>query len=228
MAVQLTWLGHATWQVQLDNHQILIDPFLTDNPAAKVSADSLGADFIFVTHGHGDHIGDVAPIALRTGATVICNYEISLWLSQKHRVENVQGMNLGGWIKLPFGRALHTIAFHSSQMPDGTYGGNPGGFLIELGGKRLYFAGDTALFSDMRLIGDYGIDVAILPIGDFYTMGPDDSLRAIEFLQPKIALPSHFNTWPPIAQDAAAWAKRVANETRTRPLTPAVGEVVTL
>ncbi|MGN6544938.1 MAG: metal-dependent hydrolase [Aureliella sp.] len=228
MSVQLTWLGHAAWKVQYQQTEILVDPFITDNPAATVTAESLTADTIFLTHGHGDHLGDTVSIALRTGATVVCNYEISVWLDTKHGVKKTQGMNLGGWVKLPFGRALHTFAIHSSQLPDGSYGGNPGGFVIELGGKKIYFAGDTALFSDMKLIGDLGLDVAVLPIGDFYTMGPEDSLRAIEFLRPRMVLPSHYNTWPPIAQDAAAWSERVSAQTDARPLTPAVGEVITL
>lgn len=228
MSVQLTWLGHAAWKVQFQQTQILVDPFLTDNPAATVTADSLAADTVFLTHGHDDHLGDTVSIALRTGAMVVCNYEISLWLESKHGLKNTLGINLGGWVKLPFGRALHTVAMHSSQLPDGSYGGNPGGYVIEVGGQRIYFAGDTALFSDMKLIGDLGIDAAILPIGDFYTMGPDDSLRAIEFLRPKTVFPSHYNTWPPIAQDAAVWRQRVSAQGIARPFTPSVGETINL
>lgn len=228
MKAQLTWLGHAAWVVELDQTKILVDPFLTGNPSALVSADSLQADYIFLTHGHADHLGDTVDIAKRTGATVVCNYEIATWLSEKHAVLNTKGMNLGGWIPLPFGRAQHTIAFHSSQLPDGSYGGNPGGFLFEGAGKRLYFAGDTALFSDMKLIGENVLDAAILPIGDLFTMGIDDSVRAAQFLQPKCVFPSHYNTWPPIQQDVSDWANRVRQKSTARPVTPRVGEVVTL
>lgn len=228
MKAQLTWLGHAAWLVELDQSKVLVDPFLTGNPSARVSADSLKADFIFLTHGHADHLGDTVNIARRTGATVVCNYEIATWLSEKHGVSKTVGMNLGGWVQVPFGRVQHTIAFHSSQLPDGSYGGNPGGFLFEGAGRRIYFAGDTALFSDMKLIGENGLDAAVLPIGDLFTMGIDDSIRAVQLLQPKVVLPSHYNTWPPIQQDAKAWAEKVRQKSTTHPMTPGIGDVVTL
>jgi L-ascorbate metabolism protein UlaG (beta-lactamase superfamily) len=222
----LTWLGHASWLLRTGRHCVLLDPFLTGNPAAAVAADEVAADFILVSHGHGDHVGDTAAIAHRTGAQVIAMYEITQWLDRHHHVKNSIGMNLGGSVELPFGRLKMTLAHHSSTLPDGSPGGNPCGFLLEVDGRRIYFACDTALFGDMQWIGRGGLDAAILPIGDLFTMGPDDSLEAIKLLRPRKVLPSHYNTWPPIAQDAAAWAARVRQETAAEPLTPSPGEAV--
>jgi L-ascorbate metabolism protein UlaG (beta-lactamase superfamily) len=163
-------------------------------------------------------------IARRTGATVVCNYEISEWL-HKQGLTKVHGQQHGGGHGFPFGRVKLTLAFHGSVLPDGTYGGNPCGFLMYFNdGKKVYDAADTGLFGDMRLIGEEGIDLAILPIGDNYTMGPDDALRAVKLLQPKKVLPIHYNTWDLIAQDAAAWAARVRQETRAEPVVLKPGE----
>ena len=215
----LTWLGHATWQLKTDQHTILVDPFLDDSPTAPLKAADVQADFILVSHGHFDHVADAAKIANRTGAIVVSNYEITTWLARQHSVKNTIGGNLGGGVELPFGRVKLTLAFHSSSLPDGSNGGNPCGFLLSLkDGPRIYFACDTALFGDMALIGAGGLDVAVLPIGDLFTMGPDDALAAVKLLRPKKVLPSHFSTWPPIAQDAQAWAARVKAETQSQPV----------
>jgi len=216
MAIELTWLGHATWAVVAGQHRLLVDPFLDDNPAAAAKSDDVEADFIFLTHGHFDHMSDAAKIAKRTGAMVVANFEIVEWLS-KHGVANSQPMNLGGSVALPFGRAKMTIAHHSSVLSDGSPGGNPGGFLLMIGSQRIYFAGDTALFSDMQLIGAGGLDLAVLPIGDLFTMGPDDALEAVKLLNPRHVAPSHYNTWPPIKQDAQQWAERVRGQTQSVP-----------
>jgi L-ascorbate metabolism protein UlaG (beta-lactamase superfamily) len=219
MPVTITWLGHASWQLKTAEHTILIDPFLDDSPTAPVKSADVAADYILVSHGHFDHIADVAKIANRTGATVVSNYEITTWLAKEHGVKNAIGGNLGGGVNLPVGRVKLTLAFHSSSLPDGSNGGNPSGFLITLAtGEKLYFACDTALFGDMSLIGAGGLDVAVLPIGDLFTMGPDDALAAVKLLQPGRVIPSHFGTWPPIAQDATAWAERVRAETQAEPI----------
>jgi L-ascorbate metabolism protein UlaG (beta-lactamase superfamily) len=203
---------------------VLIDPFLTDNPKAAVKADEVAADFLLVSHGHGDHVGDTIAIAKRTGATVVCNYEISLWL-QKQGLQKVHGQQHGGAHRFPFGRVKLTLAFHGSMLPDGSNGGNPCGFLITFNdGTRVYDAADTGLFGDMRLIGEEGVDLAILPIGDNYTMGPDDALRAVKLIQPKKVLPIHYNTWDVIAQDAAAWAQQVRQQTQATPVVLKPGE----
>lgn len=212
ISVELTWLGHACWSLKTGPHTILVDPFLDDNPAAPLGADDVQADFILVSHGHGDHIADCARIAKRTGALVISNYEITTWLARQG-VEKTLGHNLGGGSQHAFGRVKLTLAHHSSALPDGSNGGNPSGFLLTLKALKVYFACDTGLFYDMKLIGAGGLDLAVLPIGDLFTMGPDDALEAVKLLQPKRVVPSHFNTWPPIAQDAEAWAARVRAET---------------
>ena len=219
MSAQLTWLGHASWQLKTAQHTILIDPFLDDSPTAPLKAKDAAADFILVSHGHFDHIADAAKIANRTGATVVSNYEITTWLAKNHGVKNTVGGNLGGGVNLPFGRVKLTVAFHSSALPDGSNGGNPCGFRVTLAsGEKVYFACDTALFSDMALIGAGGLDVAVLPIGDLFTMGPDDALEAVKLLKPKKVVPSHYNTWPPIEQDPERWAERVRAETKTEPV----------
>jgi L-ascorbate metabolism protein UlaG (beta-lactamase superfamily) len=218
MSTRVRWLGHAALALDTQGQRILIDPFLTDNPAAAVKPEEAQADFILISHGHGDHVGDSIRIAQRTGATIICNYEISLWL-QKQGVAKVHGQQHGGGHDFPFGRVKLTLAFHGSMLPDGSNGGNPCGFLLYLkDGKKIYDAADTGLFGDMRLIGEEGIDLAVLPLGDNYTMGPDDALRAVKLIQPKQVLPIHYNTWPIIAQDAQAWAQRVRAETKTEPI----------
>lgn len=227
MSVRLTWLSHGSWLIETADHRILLDPFLTDNPAAKTKAESLDSiSHILVSHGHFDHVGDAAAIARRCGATLIANFEIAEWFTKQHGVPSTIGMNLGGYTTLPWGRIQLTLAWHSSVLPDGTYGGNPGGFLIEASGRRLYFACDTALFSDMQLITRGPIDAAILPIGDLFTMGPEESLEAIKLIDPARVLPAHYGTWPPIEQDAQAWAERVRQETSAEPIVLEVDETV--
>ncbi len=229
MTTKITWYGHATIGVETaDGYKILIDPFFTGNPAASTTADKVNADFIVVSHGHGDHVGDAIEIAKRTGAPIISNYEITNWLTAQG-VEKVHPQHLGGGFKHPFGYLKLTLALHGSALPDGSYGGNPAGILLTTNdGLKLYFAQDTGLFGDMRLIGDEGLDLAMVPIGDNFTMGPDDALKAVHFLRPKHVIPIHYNTWPLIAQDAEAWAKRVAAETEAQPHVLQPGGVFTL
>jgi L-ascorbate metabolism protein UlaG (beta-lactamase superfamily) len=217
-----SWLGHATWKIESEAGTILLDPFLNDNPAAKVKAEELQADFILVSHGHFDHIADAASISKRCNSTVVANYEIATWL-EKQGVPKTIGMNIGGKTALPFGDVKLVHAIHSSMLPDGSYGGGAGGFVLDLPDGRAYFACDTALYSDMKLIGELGIDLFICPIGDLYTMGQEDSIKAIHLVSPKKVAPTHFNTWPPIAQDANAWAARVRTETKAKPMVKEVG-----
>jgi L-ascorbate metabolism protein UlaG (beta-lactamase superfamily) len=219
MPTKVTWLGHATFAIESAGHRLLVDPFLDQNDAAPVRAAEVDADFILLTHGHFDHVIDAAPIANRTGATVIAGFEVSEWIKRQGvAADKVVGMNPGGAVRQPFGRVKMTIAHHSSSMPDGSYGGVAGGYMLELPGAKIYIAGDTALFLDMKLIGLAGLDLAILPIGDLFTMGPEDSIEAINLLKPKRVAPSHYNTWPPIAQDAAAWAEQVKRQTAAEPI----------
>ena len=223
MTTRITWLGHGAFEIVTAGKTILIDPFFTDNPASTTTADAVQPDYIIVTHGHGDHVGDTVDIAKRTKATVIANFEITEWLSKKG-VPNVHAQHIGGSHRYDFGTVKLTIAHHGSMLPDGSYGGNPCGVLLKLADGTLYHAADTGLFYDMKLIGEEGIDLAILPIGDNYTMGPDDALRAVKLIAPKRVLPDHYDTWPLIAQDAAAWAERVRRETSAEPVVLKPGE----
>ncbi len=227
MTIKITWLGHSAFALDVNGRTALLDPFLTNNPLAATSADDLAAEIIFVSHGHGDHVGDTISIAQRTGAKVVSNVEVCNWLSGKG-VKHTHGQNSGGGYLHDWIHARLTVAFHSSSMPDGSYGGSPNGFVFTTSGKRLYFAGDTALFSDMQLIGDQVIDVAFLPIGDNYTMGPDDSLLAIRYLRPRFVIPMHYKTFPLIDQDVAAWANRVNSETNSTPIVLDPGATYTL
>lgn len=218
MTTQLIWLGHGTWWLKLAQHSVLLDPFLDENPSCPLKAVDVVADHILVSHGHQDHVADVATIANRCGATVVAIHEIAEWFRIKHGVSYTIGMNIGGGINLPFGRVEMTQALHSSQLPDDSYGGNAAGFMIALESRRIYFACDTGLFGDMEWIGRKGIDLAVLPIGDRYTMGIEDSLEAIRRIRPKQVIPAHYDTWPIIAQDAQAWAQRVRSETEAEPI----------
>jgi L-ascorbate metabolism protein UlaG (beta-lactamase superfamily) len=216
MGITLTWYGHATIGLEVAGKHILVDPFLTDNPVAAAKPESLSPDYIWISHGHGDHTGDALAIAKRSGATVITNFEIANWFEAKGIPTHAQ--HIGGGYRFPFGYLKLTLALHGSALPDGSDGGNPVGFLLTTpDGIRIYLACDTGLFGDMRLIGEEGIDLAALPIGDNFTMGPDDALRAVRLLQPRHVIPIHYDTWDVIAQDPHAWAERVRTQTSAIP-----------
>lgn len=217
MTVSFKWLGHSAFSLDIDGHKVLIDPFLTGNPLAVSKADEIDADVILMTHAHGDHVGDSVDIAKRTGATIVCNHEMGIWYAAQG-VENVFQGNAGGTYRNDWMDAKWTVAFHSSSFSDGTYGGQPNGFVIRGGGKTLYNAGDTSLFSDMSLIGDEDLDVAFLPIGDVFTMGLDDSVKATKLLNPKYVVPMHYNTFPPIQQNVTDWAEMINRETKAIPI----------
>lgn len=215
MSVKVTWYSHACFLIETNGTQLLTDPFLTGNALAPVRADKVKTDYILVSHGHGDHVGDTVPIAKRTGATVISTFEIQNWFVEQG-VENTHAQHIGGGYDYPWGRVKLTIAHHGSMLPDGTYGGNPAGFLFYVKGKKIYHACDTGLFYDMKLIGEEGIDLAILPIGDNFTMGPDDALRAVKLIEPTQVIPIHYDTFEVIEQDPHAWARQVENETSAK------------
>ena len=202
--MELTFLGHACFLMDDGSCKVLTDPFLTGNGLAAASADQVEADFIFVTHGHGDHTGDAEAIAKRTDATVCCTVDLAEGVFGPAGVKTQVG-NLGGRISMPFGSAKFFQAIHGSGVP----GCLTCGFIFEMGGRKIYHAGDTALMSDMALLADEEIDVALLPIGDVFTMGPEDALRAVKMIRPKLVVPMHYNTFPPIAQDPEAFAAYV-------------------
>ena len=216
MTNKLTWFGHAVLGLETGGQHLIVDPFFTGNPAATAKAEQVNPNYILITHGHGDHVGDAVSIAKRSGATVIANAEICGWM-ERQGVDNTHAQHIGGGYHYPFGYLKLTLALHGSALPDGANGGNPAGFLLTTtDGKKIYMAGDTGLFGDMKLIGEEGLDVAVLPIGDNYTMGPDDALRAVKLLAPKHVIPIHFGTWDVIAQNPQDWAARVVKESGTQ------------
>jgi L-ascorbate metabolism protein UlaG (beta-lactamase superfamily) len=189
----------------------LLDPFLTDNPLAPVRERDVSCDYILCSHGHDDHCCDAAAIAKRCGATVIAACELAQFLGAQGA--KIHAMNPGGGFDFPFGRVKFTLAHHSSASIEGdriTYLGNPCGLLVMADGRTLYHAGDTALFLDMQLIGRAGLDAALLPIGDNFTMGPADAIEALDLLRPKVCVPMHYNTWPVIRQDPEKFAADAA------------------
>ena len=212
--MEITYFGHSALQIRVSSATILVDPFITGNRFAEshVSVEELKPDVILLTHAHGDHWGDTAAIADASGALVISNFEITQYLARQHGYEKSFGMNTGGRRDFDWGRLTVTYARHSSSFPDGSYGGNPNGYILDSDDRTIYLMGDTALFSEMEWIGnDHDIDVAFMPIGDCFTMGPDASVRAAGMLKPALTVPVHYNTFPPIEVDVDAWAESLDN-----------------
>lgn len=208
--MKISFGGHSCFLLESGSHRIIIDPFLSCNPVAEWAVNEIDVQFILVTHGHADHLGDTLELAQRTGATVIAPYELALYCSGKGA--KVHPMNVGGSWQFPFGRVKLTQALHGSFIEEGLiYAGNPCGFLIFMDGKTIYHAGDTGLFGDMKLIGEYTpVDLALLPIGDNFVMGPEDAVLAAEFVKAKHVVPMHYNTFDMIKQDAAVFCQKLA------------------
>lgn len=200
--MRIQYLGHASLSIEANGKHIIVDPFITPNElASHIDFESLEADYIVITHAHQDHVYDVEALAKRTGAKIISNAEIASYYGTKGF--EAHGMNTGGKFSFEFGSIQSTIAFHSSSFADGTYGGDPNGYIIESEGKRVYIAGDTALTYEMKLIPDTigQLDLAILPIGDNFTMGAKSASIAAEFVQATKVLGYHYDTFPPIKID---------------------------
>jgi L-ascorbate metabolism protein UlaG (beta-lactamase superfamily) len=200
--MNITYYGHSCFAVEINGKKILFDPFISNNGLARnIDANTVQADYILISHGHNDHIADAEAIAKQTKARVICNTEISLWLAKKG-VENILPMNIGGKVRLDFGNVKCVAAQHSSGLPDGTYGGSPMGFVVESSEGNFYYAGDTALTYDMKLIGDYRkIDFAFLPIGDIFTMGVENAIIACDFIDCDNIIGMHYDTFEAIRID---------------------------
>ena len=205
--MKLRYFSHSAFQLTtLNGKKILIDPFLSGNPTAPVKASEVIADYIILTHAHGDHIGDSFDIAKRCNSTFICVNELAEYCISKGF--NAHNMHIGGGYNFEFGRVKFTIAHHGSMTPDNYYGGEPAGVIISAEGKKTYHTGDTGLFYDMKLIGEMNsIDYMLLPIGDNFTMGITDALKAVELAKPKTCIPMHYNTFPVIAADPNEFKK---------------------
>ena len=229
--MKLTYHGQSTVTIETNGHHLVIDPFFSGNDKATTNPDDVKADFILLTHAHADHMLDAERIAKATGATIIATHELATYLSFKGL--NVHPMNLGGQFEFSFGKVKMTQAFHSSSIIDEekqtiTYMGMPAGFLLTIEGKEIYHAGDTALFGDLALYGaHHEIDLAFLPIGDNFTMGPDDALIAADMLQAKAVVPIHYDTFDLIKQDANAFCERIEAQGQTGHLL-AIGESLEL
>lgn len=200
--MNIIYYGHSCFMLETGGKKVLVDPFISPNPlAAHIDIHSISPDYILVSHGHEDHIADLIPIARRSGAQVICSAEISCWLQRKG-IENTHGMNIGGKRSFDFGTVKMVNAVHSSSLPDGTYGGTEAGYIIQAYNKTIYYAGDTALHYDMRLLGEfYKLDYAFLPIGDNFTMGMEDAIIAADFIKCNNIIGMHYNTFDLIKID---------------------------
>lgn len=207
--MRLKYFSHSAFQITTDSGLvILIDPFLDDNPTSPITSDKVKADFIVLTHAHGDHVGDSFKIAKRCDSLFICVNELANYcISKGFRAHN---MHIGGSHKFDFGTLKFTIAHHGSMTPDNTYGGEPAGVILSIDGKTLYHTGDTGLFYDMKLIGEMTpIDYMLLPIGDNFTMGITDAVKAVELADPGVAIPMHYNTFPVIEADPLEFKQRI-------------------
>lgn len=223
--MQFTYYGHASFSVEIAGKHLLFDPFISPNPLARaVDINTLKADYILLSHGHGDHVADAAAIAQRSGAKIVAAAEVAAWFEQKG-ISNVHGMNYGS-TELDFGRVSFVPAWHSSGLPDGSYGGNPGGFVIRSSEGNFYYSGDTCLMLDMQLVPHYArLDFAVLPIGGNFTMDAEDAVKASDFIQCNKIIGVHYNTFPPIVIDTAK-AKELFRLADKELILPLIGETI--
>lgn len=209
--MKIRYLGHSALQIMTDKHEILIDPFLDDNPVSPIKSKDVKPDYVILTHAHGDHLGDSLKIGNKANPLFICVNELAEWLKSKGL--NAHNMHIGGSRKFDFGMIKFTIAHHGSITPDGQYAGEPAGVILNIDGKTLYHTGDTGLFYDMKLIGELNkIDYMFLPIGDNYTMGIDDAVKAVELANPKVAVPIHYNTFEIIKNDPEEFKQKIESK----------------
>ncbi|MFP4497959.1 MAG: metal-dependent hydrolase [Vulcanimicrobiota bacterium] len=226
--VKVKFLGHACFLIEGEKETILVDPFLTGNPLGAADPEQLKPDYIFLTHGHGDHLGDAIKVAKQSGAEVMGVFELMNYI-QNQGVENVHPAHMGGKIKYSFGWVKLVPAFHSSSAPDGTYTGNPVGFVINYHGHHIYHAGDTGIFGDMELIGRFHkVDTALLPIGGTFTMDVEEAVEATRMLKCRMVIPMHYNTFPPVEADAQEFKTMVESKTQAMCIILKPGETTEL
>ncbi|MEN6511246.1 MAG: metal-dependent hydrolase, partial [Chloroherpetonaceae bacterium] len=206
--LKIQYLGHSAFIFDDGKYRVIIDPFITGNPLAPIKWEDVNAQFIILTHAHSDHFGDTLAIAKKNDATVIAVNELSTYVAKKGAKSHF--MHIGGSWMFPFGKVKFTQAFHGSSLDNNEYMGEPAGVLLTMGGITVYHTGDTGLFGDMKLIGEMNkIDVLLCPIGDNFTMGIDDAVKACEFVQPHLAIPMHYNTFPQIQADPNEFVTKV-------------------
>ncbi|MCS7052378.1 MAG: metal-dependent hydrolase [Ignavibacterium sp.] len=206
--MKIRYLGHSAFQIKTNGYEILIDPFLDDNPVSPIKSKDVHPDFVILTHAHGDHLGDSIKIGNKSNPLFICVNELAEWLKSKGL--KAHNMHIGGSRNFEFGKVKFTIAHHGSITPDGNYAGEPAGVILNIENKTIYHTGDTGLFYDMKLIGEINsIDYMFVPIGDNFTMGIDDAVKAVEFVKPKIAIPIHYNTFEIIKADPELFKQKI-------------------
>ncbi len=221
---KLTYLGHSCFTLEDEKHKIVFDPFLSGNPLAQISPEEIKVEAILLSHGHGDHLGDAINIARKNNALIVAPFELAMFCQKKGA--NVHPMHIGGSHVFDFGKVKLTIAHHGSAFIDEdiTYTGNPCGFVVNFAGKNVYHSGDTGLFMDMKLIGEMNkLDLALIPIGDNFTMGVEDAVKAVEFLNPGVVIPMHFDTFDVIKQNPQVFAERLKGS-KTRVQILKIGE----
>lgn len=206
--LKVTYYGHSVFFLDDGKHKLIIDPFIEGNPLSPIKEKDVVVDYIVVTHGHGDHLGDAVSIAKRNNATIIAVNELANYVASKGA--KAHNMHIGGSYNFPFGKVKFTIAHHGSSSAEGTYTGEPSGVLVTMDNKTVYHTGDTGLFADMKLIGEMNpVDLMLVPIGDNFTMGIDDAVKAVELVNPKFVIPMHYNTFPVIQADPHLFVKNV-------------------
>ncbi|NLO18340.1 MAG: metal-dependent hydrolase [Ignavibacteria bacterium] len=225
--LKIKYLSHSSFILDDGKHSIIIDPFLTGNPNCKMKIEDVKVDYVVLTHAHGDHIGDCKQIAKQNNATVIAVNELANYAASEGL--NAFNMHIGGAYKFPFGRLKFTIAHHGSSLPNGQYMGSPAGVLITIDGKTIYHTGDTGLFLDMKLIGELDkVDLMCVCIGDCFTMGIDDAVKAVEFVNPELAIPMHYNTFPVIETDPFEFKEKVEKKLGKKARVMEFGETITI
>ena len=227
MSVEIKFIGHSCFMLKNNGHSLIIDPFISGNPNIKQDIDLPKSIDILITHAHGDHLGDAVEISKNTGSIITCMYELAEYCYKKGAL--VQGINLGGKIAFKWGSAYWLPASHSSSNPDGSYGGEPASILVEVDGKRIYHAGDTGLHYDLKMVGDfYKPEMALVPIGGYYSMGIDEAVQAVKWLGCKYVIPMHYNTFPPIKADPEEFKGKVESETDCKCIILEPGEIYSL